>query len=135
MKNLLFIRIFWISISDFTPFSPFYQPLINESGHISFQIVLNPYSTLQYLSFEVLHDHICLNLDLTHFRGAPILRGLEKGVRGSKKIGTQNFYASQTIKGHQTKNQKTNAKIQRMMVFVTFLQALVKRCLQRYFTK
>ena len=88
------LQFFGYPISDFTPFLPFYQPLINVSGHISFQIVLNPYSTLQYLSFEVLHDHICLNLDLTHFRGPPILRGLEKGVRGVQKIGTQNFYVS-----------------------------------------
>ena len=87
----ILLQFFGYPISDFTPFSPFYQPLINVSGHISFQIVLNPYSTLQYLSFEVLHDHICLSLDLTHFRGPPILRGLEKGVRGVKKIGTQHF--------------------------------------------
>ena len=93
-KITFLLSFFGYPIFDFTPFSPFYQPLINVSGHISFQIVLNPYSTLQYLSFEVLHDHICLNLDLTRFRGAPNLRGLEKGVKGVKKIGTQNFYAS-----------------------------------------
>ena len=87
----ILLRFFGYPISDFAPFLPFYQPLINVTGHISFQIVLNPYSTLQYLSFEVLHDHICLSLDLTRFWGPPILRGLEKGVRGVQKIGTQNF--------------------------------------------
>ena len=68
--------------------------------------IINYYSTLKYLSFKVLHDHISQNHDFTHFRGAPIFGGLEKGVRGVKKIGRQNFCVLYILRGLQTKNQK-----------------------------
>ena len=72
---------------------------------------MNYHSAFKYLSFKVLHDHISQNHDFTHFRGAPIFGGLEKGVRGVKKIGRQNFCVLYILRGLQTKNQKTNAKI------------------------
>ena len=70
--------------------------------------IINYYSTLKYLSFKVLHDHISQNHDFTHFRGAPIFGGLEKGVRGVKKIGRQNFCVLYILRGPT--NQKSENK-------------------------
>ena len=50
------------------------------------------FSALYKLSFDVLHDHIGEYIDFIRFRGAPILRGPEKGVRGVQKMEPLNFH-------------------------------------------
>ena len=77
---------------------------------VSFYSTLDPYSALKHLSFEVLHDHICQNLDFTYFWGAHVLRGLEKGVRGYKKNGHAKFLRFIGHKGPPNQKSENECK-------------------------
>ena len=52
--------------------------------------------------------------------------GAGKRCSGVKKIGIKNVCVSYTLKAHQTKNQKINMKIERMVVFITNRHALYR---------